>query len=92
MASEVFADARSADVINRMFVPVRVEDVTHEMGQNPPEVAALQSRYKVTAFPTLVIAAPGADPKVQEGYVGRSALMQWLTQSGANTLDVKVRP
>jgi len=86
MAREVFADRQAARAISTQFVPVRVLDRTHEEGRNPPDVAALQARYHVQAFPTLVIASPdGGDPIVIEGYPGRGALLQQLTRAGVKT-------
>jgi thiol:disulfide interchange protein len=56
MEREVFADPRHAALINARYVPVRVMDRKMEDGKNTPEVAALQSRYAVESFPTLVLA------------------------------------
>jgi thiol:disulfide interchange protein len=56
MEREVFAHPRHAAYINASFVPVRVVDRRLEDGQNTPEIAALQSRYGVSGFPTLVLA------------------------------------
>jgi thiol:disulfide interchange protein len=86
MAREVFADRRSAHAIESMFVPVRVLDRTHEEGRNPLDVAALQSKYGIEAFPTLVVVdAEGGNPVVIEGYPGREALMQRLVQAGMSS-------
>lgn len=83
MQREVFADRQSAQAINKLFVPVRLVDRKREEGRNPPEVDALQARYHVDAFPTLVVASPeGGEPTVIEGYGGRQALMQKLTEAG----------
>lgn len=83
MQREVFADRQSALAINKLFVPVRLVDRRREEGRNPPDVDALQARYKVEAFPTLVVASPqGGEPTVIQGYGGKAALMQQLTQAG----------
>lgn len=79
MGREVFGDEKSARVIDGMFVPVRVLDRTHEDGANLPEVAALQQRYQVEAFPTLIVAAAdGSELGRVEGYPGRDGLMKEL--------------
>ena len=73
MNREVFANRRQAEVINRSFVPVRVLDRQREEGHNPPEVDALQRRYKITGFPTLVVVSPDESLQVSiDGYPGRS--------------------
>jgi thiol:disulfide interchange protein len=83
MQREVFADRRSAEAINALFVPVRLVDTTHETGRNAPDVATLQARYHVTAFPTLVVVPPdGSAPTLIEGYPGKSKLMEQLTAAG----------
>lgn len=81
MQSEVFADERSAQAINTMFVPVRVLDRMREDGSNIPEVAELQHRFGVDAFPTLVIVRPDAgEPVSIDGYPGKTALMSQLVE------------
>lgn len=71
MKQEVFNDRRSADFINQRFIPVRILDRAQETGSNPPEIQALQKRYAVDAFPTLVIvASDGRVLKTQRGYAG----------------------
>ena len=82
MAREVFADRKSASTINSMFVPVRVLDRQREDGRNAPDVAALQQRYQVEAFPTLVVVSPGGRPEKIEGYPGRSKLVEELARLG----------
>jgi thiol:disulfide interchange protein len=83
MAQEVFADRKAAATINGLFVPVRVVDRVREEGRNPPDVAALQERYKVEAFPTLIVVDPsGGEPAKIEGYPGKSALIQELSRLG----------
>lgn len=76
---EVFADAASAGYINEHFIPVRVLDRQREEGKNPPQVDALQRRYAITGFPTLIVQHPeGAKPVVLDGYGGRQQTMAAL--------------
>jgi thioredoxin-related protein len=52
---------------------VRVIDRQQEEGRNPPDVEALQRRYRVRAFPTVIIAdASGNELARMEGFKGRS--------------------
>src|SRR5215471_12964588 len=84
MQREVFDDPEAAEMINRLYVPVRLVDRQREEGRNPPEVGALQARYRIEAFPTLVIAAPGdSSPTVIEGYPGKAALVRQLEETAA---------
>ena len=50
-----FQDVDIARRINARFVAVRVIDRMQEDGANSKEVEALQRRYAVSAFPTLVV-------------------------------------
>ena len=82
MEAEVFADARSAARIDRAFVPVKLVDRIQEEGKNSPEVQALEDRFKVDAFPTLVVYSPatGRSESVV-GYPGRDEVLSQLTRA-----------
>jgi thiol:disulfide interchange protein len=78
----VFSDPEAAAYINQHFLPVRVLDRAREEGQNPPEVDALQRRFQITAFPTLVmVSANGGQPIVLDGYAGREGTMAALQEA-----------
>jgi len=81
---EVFAEARHARTLSSTFVPVRLLDRTREEGKNPPEVHALEDRFSVEAFPTLVVYSPttGRSEKVV-GYPGRDQVMRKLAEAAA---------
>jgi thiol:disulfide interchange protein len=95
MQREVFADPRAAALLERRFVPVRVLDRQREEGRNAAWVDSLQSRYRVSSFPTLVVTGPGGAGEARrvEGFVGREATLlqlgaggggvQWQWTSGA---------
>src|SRR5262249_53914954 len=84
MQREVFSDAEAAEAINRSYVPVRLVDRQREEGRNPPDVQALQERYRIEAFPTLVIVpTDGSQPTVIEGYPGKAALVRQLQETAA---------
>ena len=55
MKRELFSDRAIADRIGHTFVPVSVVDRSREDGANSPEVAALEERFQIRAFPTLVV-------------------------------------
>lgn len=78
---EVLRDPEVAAAINRSFVPVKVEDGEREEGRNPPEVEALQERFQVRAYPTLVIAAGDGTVLARlEGYPGARAAARFLLE------------
>lgn len=82
MKRDLFSDRASARAIESMVLPVRVLDRAREEGRNPPKVAELQARYRITGFPTLVVVgAPGTQPQVLEGYPGRQATLQWIRKA-----------
>jgi thiol:disulfide interchange protein len=81
MQREIFADPQAAAELNRRFVPVRVLDRMREEGRNPPWVDSLQTRFHVSAFPTLVIMrADGGTPVPIEGYLGRDLTLDRIDQ------------
>jgi len=79
---EVFAHQGSAAMISGNFVPIRVTDRQREDGRNPPDVARLQARYQVQAFPTLVVVRPDSSIATRiEGYAGKQQVMTQLMQA-----------
>jgi thiol:disulfide interchange protein len=91
MQREMFSDARIADQINRAFVPVHVVDRSREDGRNPPEVDALQARFRIEAFPTVIVVSPdGGDPVVFEGYGGRDEMLKGILDAG-RTVSLAMR-
>jgi thiol:disulfide interchange protein len=84
--SEGWGDSQVASMVNEVFVAVRVIDREREDGKNTPAIEALQKRYSVTAFPTLVAAdASGQELARMEGYGGKDALIQFLENARRKT-------
>ena len=80
---EVFAQEGAAAMISSSFVPIRVTDRQREDGRNAPDVARLQARYQIRAFPTLVVVHPDGSVATRiEGYAGRQLVMSQLMQAG----------
>ena len=70
--AEVFSDPAMAKEINARFVAVRLTDRKQEEGRNAQSVEALERRYGVKAFPTVIFAdADGTERARMEGYGGR---------------------
>jgi thioredoxin-related protein len=55
----------------------RVIDRQREEGRNPPGIEALQKRYEIRAFPTIVFAeTDGRESARMEGFSGRAAFLE----------------
>jgi thiol:disulfide interchange protein len=78
LEAEVFEVKLVAQFINQYFIPVRVMDRNQEDGKNPPEVAALQSKYGVGGFPTQVVRYPNGQSTQQVGYAGAQGTVEFL--------------
>jgi len=77
--TEGWSDSRVAAMVNDGFVAGRVVDREQEDGRNTPAIEALQRRYSVTAFPTLIAAdAAGRELARMEGYGGKDTLIRFL--------------
>jgi thiol:disulfide interchange protein len=69
--AEVFRDPTMAKEINARFVSVRLTDRKREEGRNSRGVAAMEQRYGVNSFPTvLFVDAEGTERARMEGYGG----------------------
>lgn len=73
----VFQNATFANRINERFIAVRVVDRQREDGSNPPDVQALQQRFGVNAFPTVVFTdAAGNVKETMKGFSSAQAFEQ----------------
>lgn len=82
--SDGWADRKVAAFVNESFVAARVMDRVREEGKNPAWMDELQQKYRVSAFPTLVVAAPdGREIAIAQGYGGKQKLLEFLAGSRA---------
>lgn len=58
---DVMSNSEIRDTIEQNFVALRVIDRQREDGKNDKAVAQLQKKYRVFAFPTLVVAGPDGE-------------------------------
>ena len=80
--TEGWQDSSIASLVNASYIPARVVDREREDGKNPAWIDELQKRYKVSAFPTLVVAdADGREIGKLEGYSGKERLVRFLEES-----------
>ncbi|HEX8823831.1 MAG TPA: thioredoxin family protein [Archangium sp.] len=76
---DVFDSDADARRLNARYVAVRVKDRREEEGENPPAVQALIDKYKVGAFPTLVLVMPdGKELGQKRGYHGYTETLKFL--------------
>jgi thiol:disulfide interchange protein len=81
MDEKVFEKTEYAAKINSLYIPVVVMDTQKEKGSNTPDVAQLQGKYRVGAYPTLVVQYPRNGPsRVMLGFEGEDKVMAFLTQ------------
>ena len=74
-----WADARVAGIVNDSFIATRIVDRAREDGKNSPWVEELEQRYRVSAFPTIVVAAPdGREIAIAQGFSGKAKLIEFL--------------
>ena len=78
MQREVFANAKSAELINARYIPVRILDTDRSV-PGGPDLNALRLRFGITAYPTLVVVRPGGAFEQSRGYGGAAPTIAWLT-------------
>ncbi|MEP6769538.1 MAG: thioredoxin family protein [Acidobacteriota bacterium] len=79
--AEGWDDVAIARRVNIEFMPVRVMDRQREDGKNTPAIDALQRKYRITSFPTLIAAdGSGRELARMEGYAGKERLQEFLNE------------
>ncbi len=80
MEREVYSDDQFSGLVGGRYVPVKIVDRMQEEGRNSPEVDALQQKYGVRAFPTVVVVDPntGTVEGRIEGYPGKAEFEAFL--------------
>jgi thiol:disulfide interchange protein len=77
-----WSDEKIAALVNESYVPARVVDRAREEGRNPAWIDELERRYRVSAFPTLVVAgADGREIAIAQGFGGKARLLEFLESS-----------
>lgn len=62
MESSSLSNAQVKEMVSQNFIPVRVTDKMKECGRNSRLVSELQKRYRIFAFPTLLVVGPDGEP------------------------------
>ena len=68
MEATSMSNSQVAGLVSESFMPVRINDTQKQFGVNARFVAELQKRYRVFAFPTLIIV--GADESPVASLIG----------------------
>jgi thiol:disulfide interchange protein len=82
---QVFESSRRWDAVRSAAIPVSIVDRAREDGSNAPAIDALQRRYNVDAFPTLIVFSP-VTGRVQrtQGFGDAGRTVQWIQQAAAS--------
>ncbi len=79
---EVFDDGSRGRAVQMAVIPVSIVDRVREDGHNPPDTDALQARYGVEAFPTLVVYSPATGRSEQaRGFGSAERTLAWIQQA-----------
>ena len=82
MKEQVFDDWKLGKELRITVVPVSIVDRRREEGRNPPEIEALQQRFQVEAFPTLiVISAQTGHMAKMTGFGGAQQTLKWIEEA-----------
>ena len=79
---EVFDDVAAGITVRAAVIPVAICDRVREDGENPADIGKLEQRFKVDAFPTLVVFSPtSGQVRRLPGYPGLAQTLRWITES-----------
>ncbi|MBX3135051.1 thioredoxin family protein [Candidatus Obscuribacterales bacterium] len=91
MESTSLSNAQVDKLIDEHFMPVRVTDRLKELGKNPRLVTDLQKKFRIFAFPTLVIVdSEGETAATLVGNCSSLTTYRFLSRA-LHTLDLKSR-
>ena len=90
LAGQVFADEKAATAIEKRYVPVVLEDGRRDDGGTAAGMEALARRYGVRAFPTLIVARPGAGKGVRlTGFAGRDGTLEFIEKAAGRLAELE---
>jgi len=91
MEATSMSNSQVADLVDANFMPVRINDTQKQFGVNSRFVSDLQKRYRVFAFPTLIVV--GADESPVASLIGNcSSLTTFRFLSRALSTTQVLRP
>jgi protein disulfide-isomerase len=84
MKRSVFENAALAGEVRSVVIPVSVVDRQREEGANRPDVTALQRKFRVDVFPTLVVVNPATGRReVARGFGDPDRMVAWIREAAA---------
>jgi thiol:disulfide interchange protein len=84
LQQQVFDHPDAGLAVRTEVVPVSLVDRSREDGANPPGLDALQARFRVDAFPTLVVYSPSTGREQRlEGYAGPERTLRCIAEAAA---------
>ncbi|MGE5346623.1 MAG: thioredoxin family protein [Acidithiobacillales bacterium] len=79
LEERVFSDAEAARKVEKLYVPIILEDRRREEGANPAGMEALARAFGVQGFPTLVVTRPGDKGGLRlSGWAGRERTLDFI--------------
>jgi len=82
LKQQVFEDNDLGRKVEIAVIPVSIVDRRREEGRNPPETDELQQKFRVDAFPTLVVLSPETGHAMRtQGFGDPDRTIQWITQA-----------
>jgi thiol-disulfide isomerase/thioredoxin len=82
LKSQVFDDPGFGRRVQLAVIPVSVTDRQREDGRNSDEVESLMIRWRIEAFPTLIVYSPSTGQSdAMRGYGGAEYTANWIAQT-----------
>lgn len=84
MKQSVFDNGSFGRTVQTAVIPVSIVDRRREEGENPSEVAMLQDRYHIDAFPTLIVLNPATGRSERtKGFGDAESTVAWIERAAA---------
>ncbi len=90
LEERVFSDAKAAREVERLYVPIILEDHRREEGANPAGMEQLARAFGVQGFPTLVVTRPGDKSGLRlSGWAGRERTLDFIGTAAGRLSDLE---
>ncbi len=90
LEERVFSDAKAAREVEKLYVPIILEDRRREAGANPAPMEELGRAFGVQGFPTLVVTRPGDKGGLRlSGWAGRERTLDFLGSAAGRLAELE---
>ena len=90
LEEKVFADPGAAGRIEKLYVPIVLEDRRREEGTNSAAMETLAETFGVEGFPTLVVARPGSKKGLRlSGWAGRPKTLEFIERAAGRLSELE---